>query len=61
MPPVCSQDVQRAEASYEQKKASQKRREAFANDIATSRNELLETISEMAEKHDKYVFSPLKL
>jgi len=58
MPPVHSQDVQRAKASYEQKQASKKCHEAFVNDMATSRNELLETISEMAEKHDKYMLSP---
>jgi len=61
MPPIRSQDVQHAKASYEQKKASQKRREAFVNDMAMSRNGLLETISEMAEKHDKYMPSLLKL
>jgi len=58
MPPIRTQDVQRAKASYEQKKASQKIQEAFINDMATSRNALSETINEMAEKHNKYTFSP---
>jgi len=61
MPPICSQDVQHAKASYEQKKASRKHREAFINDIAKSCNALSETINEMAEKHDKYMLSPLKI
>ena len=59
MPPVRSQDVWCAKASYEQKKASQKHWEAFINDMATSCNELLETISEMAEKHNRYMISLL--
>ena len=59
MPPVRSQDVWHAKASYKQKKALQKCQEAFVNNMATSHNELLETISEMAEKHNRYMISPL--
>jgi hypothetical protein len=49
-------DVQHATASYEHKKALQKHREAFLQDVATGQEALSDTINEMAEKHDKYIF-----
>src|SRR5882724_7500302 len=54
MPIIHTQDAQRAKASYEQKKATQRRQEAFLADVAKSRVALLDTINQMSEKHNKY-------
>ena len=55
MPVVCTQDTQLAKALYEQKKAAQRRQEAFLADVAKSQVALSDTINQMSEKHNKYM------